>query len=227
MKQILLVDADSTIRGALQQALVDEGYHVAVEDCAEQVLLNKTFVSAELILLTLDMSDTSALERFSLLEINTPIIVISPSDAEEDRIRAYELGADDFIAQPFNQRELLVRIQALIRRVGKTSCKTGVDLGLADKITFDDNQFIVSISKISVALTQTEFSLFKYLFERKGEVVTKQELQRRILHKELGQFDRNLDMHISNTRRKLAANELPKSLINTVRGKGYSISALA
>lgn len=73
-----------------------------------------------------------------------------------------------------------------------------------------------------VALTQTEFKLLKYLFDRKGEVITKQELQKSVLKKDLGQFDRNLDMHISNTRRKLAKICLPKTIINTVRGQGYS-----
>ncbi|PKH98100.1 DNA-binding response regulator, partial [Shewanella sp. 11B5] len=71
---------------------------------------------------------------------------------------------------------------------------------------------------------QTEYRLFKYLFDRQGEVVTKEELQLRVLHKELGRFDRNLDMHISNTRRKLVKRNLPRELINTVRGQGYSFS---
>ena len=62
------------------------------------------------------------------------------------------------------------------------------------------------------------------MFEHQGEVVTKAELQQRVLHKKLGRFDRNLDMHISNTRRKLAKGNLPRDLINTVRGQGYSFS---
>ncbi|MGL5488244.1 MAG: helix-turn-helix domain-containing protein, partial [Shewanella sp.] len=76
----------------------------------------------------------------------------------------------------------------------------------------------------AVELTQTEFRLFKYLFERKGQVITKQELQKSVLQKDLGRFDRNLDMHISNTRRKLANTRLPRTLINTVRGQGYSFT---
>ena len=95
---------------------------------------------------------------------------------------------------------------------------------IQDEVKFDDTQYCVSIATKKVSLTQTEFKLFKYLFERKGEVITKQELQRSILQKELGRFDRNLDMHISNTRRKLANIALPKTLINTVRGRGYSFA---
>lgn len=93
-----------------------------------------------------------------------------------------------------------------------------------DNIEFDDLQYCVSIASERVLLTQTEYKLLKYLFERKGEVITKQELQRSILQKDLGRFDRNLDMHVSNTRRKLANIKLPKTLINTVRGQGYSFA---
>ncbi|MCG9731082.1 response regulator transcription factor [Shewanella sp. Isolate13] len=225
MKQVLLVDMDSASRGALQQVLAAEGYDVAVGNCSEQGLLKPTFASADLILLALDINDTSALVRISSLGGSKPIMVLSTSDKEVDRIKAYELGADDYMVRPFNPRELSIRMQALCRRVDSTTNKVRLAHDGAIKIAFDDSCFTVSISETSVSLTQTEFSLFKYLFERKGQVITKQELQQRILHKELGQFDRNLDMHISNTRRKLAAKELPKSLINTVRGKGYSISA--
>ncbi|GIU25227.1 response regulator transcription factor [Shewanella sp. MBTL60-007] len=226
MKQVLLVDMDSTSRGALQQVLVAEGYDVAVGNCSEQLLSKATFVSADLILIALDINDTSALESISSIGGSKPIMVLSTSDKEEDRIKAYELGADDFMARPVNPRELSIRMQALCRRVDSTMNNVRFGHDASNKIAFDDSRFTVSISETSVSLTQTEFSLFKYLFERKGQVITKQELQQRILHKELGQFDRNLDMHISNTRRKLAAKELPKSLINTVRGKGYSISSV-
>lgn len=226
MKQILLVDTDSTFREALQQMLVDEGYHVVVEDNAELGLVKHCSAAAELILLALDKNELGALKSFTSQGDNTPIIVFSASETEEDRMKAYELGADDFMVQPINHRELLLRIKTLRRRVYMTTNKDRLDIDSTVKIAFDESQFTISIAERLIALTQTEFSLFKYLFDRKGQVVTKQELQRRILHKELGQFDRNLDMHISNTRRKLAANELPKSLINTVRGKGYSISVL-
>jgi two-component system OmpR family response regulator len=150
--------------------------------------------------------------------------VISAVDSEEERIKGYELGADDFLSKPFSVKELLVRIQALIRRINISKGQEPTDLALNKHIQFDETDYTVAIADQQLALTQTEFRLFKYLFERKGQVVTKQELQRRVLKKELGRFDRNLDMHISNTRRKLEQTRLPRSLINTVRGQGYSFS---
>ena len=91
-------------------------------------------------------------------------------------------------------------------------------------VSFDESSYRITIGHRTVDLTQTEYRVFKYLFERKGQVITKQELQRSVLQKDLGRFDRNLDMHISNTRRKLANTSLPRNLINTVRGQGYSFT---
>lgn len=95
---------------------------------------------------------------------------------------------------------------------------------IVGEVIFHPSGYSVEIANKKVVLTQTEFGLLKYLAENSGNVVSKVELQRQVLRKELGRFDRNLDMHISNTRRKLANTCLPKSLINTVRGQGYSFA---
>ncbi|MGB6136438.1 MAG: response regulator transcription factor, partial [Shewanella sp.] len=149
----------------------------------------------------------------------TPIIVIADANNELERINALELGADDYLSQPVNVRELQLRLNILKRR-------TQMPLNdiTEQKIHFDDVNYTVYLEDKPLILTQTEYRLFKYLYERQGAVVTKAELQQRVLHKELGRFDRNLDMHISNTRRKLAKGNLPRDLINTVRGQGYSFS---
>lgn len=110
------------------------------------------------------------------------------------------------------------------QNVKYTQSMTSMVKGDITSFDFDDIEFCVSIDGKKVCLTQTEFKLFKYLFERQGQVITKQELQRNILQKDLGKFDRNLDMHISNTRKKLVETRLPRTLINTVRGQGYCFS---
>lgn len=118
----------------------------------------------------------------------------------------------------------MVRIKAIERRL-KPACRPVPHRGvLTENIHFDHHAYRVMITGKELRFTQTEFKLFKYLFDRKGHVIDKKELQRSVLHKELGRYDRNLDMHVSNTRRKLAKIALPKSLINTVRGKGYSFA---
>ncbi|GGI74514.1 DNA-binding response regulator [Shewanella hanedai] len=225
MRKVLLVDDDLVFRELLEQVLMEEGYHViGAEDgiAALSVLENE---SPDLILLDIMMPN---LDGFGLMEARKeqiPVIIISAIDGEDDRIKGYELGADDFLSKPFSVKELLVRMSALLRRVDLVRSERTCSIELiSDEVEFDELQHCVSIASKRVLLTQTEFKLLKYLFERKGEVITKQELQRSVLQKELGRFDRNLDMHVSNTRKKLADIKLPKTLINTVRGQGYSFA---
>lgn len=229
MNKILLVEDDSGFRELLAEALQREGMSVSLAADGFEALSQMDSDTPDLILLDLMMPN---MDGFSLLlaRKNTiPVIVISALDCEEERIKGYQLGADDFLTKPFSVKELLVRMQVLARRIGNRGHNHSHNHMhsapmLADEVAFDETRYAVRFGERQVLLTQTEFKLFRYLFERQGQVVTKQELQRSVLHKELGRFDRNLDMHISNTRRKLAATKLPRSLINTVRGQGYSFA---
>ncbi|ABV87556.1 response regulator transcription factor [Shewanella pealeana] len=227
MKHILLVDNGSTVIGKLAQLLAGNDFTVTLANNFDEQRLKEASIYADLILLFLNMSDITDIEHCLLKQTKTPKMIFSDTDSEEDRIHAYELGADDYLIQPCSQRELLVRIQTVGRRLESKNNWPELKSVKPEDIDFDDRLNTISIYKKSVVFTQTEFRLFKYLFERKGQVVTKQELQLRILEKELGKFDRNLDMHISNTRRKLFEMQLPKTLINTVRGKGYSFSTIS
>ncbi|ABI38978.1 two component transcriptional regulator, winged helix family [Shewanella sp. MR-4] len=226
MSRILLVDDDPLFRVWLTDALKTQGHEV---ECAingiEGLKRIRSFMP-DIIMLDLIMPQ---MDGFSLLEARdcmTPIMMLSARDNEEDRIRCYELGADDFLTKPFSIKELLVRLHALERRlISRPPEQMAIEQATIQPVKFDETAYRITIGKNAVELTQTEFRLFKYLFERKGQVITKQELQKSVLQKELGRFDRNLDMHISNTRRKLANTRLPRTLINTVRGQGYSFSA--
>ncbi|QFU25320.1 response regulator transcription factor [Shewanella eurypsychrophilus] len=226
MSKILLVDDDLVFRELLEEALEAEGHDiVCAEDGFEALaILEKDL--PDIILLDIMMPKLDGFGLLAARKDQIPVIVISAIDNEDERIKGYELGADDFLTKPFSVKELLVRMIALQRRVELTRAEQQlVSIPPTDsEVKFDDTLYCVSIASRKVTLTQTEFKLFKYLFERKGEVITKQELQRSVLQKDLGQFDRNLDMHISNTRRKLADTQLPKTLINTVRGQGYSFA---
>lgn len=224
MTKILLVDDDLEFRDLLKEALEGEGHDVVCAADGLDALMRLDTFTPDVILLDLMMPKLNGFEMLLARKDSTPVIVISAVDSEEERIKGYELGADDFLSKPFSVKELLVRIQALIRRINISKGQEPTDLALNKHIQFDETDYTVAIADQQLALTQTEFRLFKYLFERKGQVVTKQELQRRVLKKELGRFDQNLDMHISNTRRKLEQTRLPRSLINTVRGQGYSFS---
>lgn len=222
MDKILLVEDDSGFRELLAEALHKEGKSVVCAADGFEALSMMDKYRPDLILLDLMMPNMDGFSMLLERKNSIPVIVISALDCEEERIRGYQLGADDFLTKPFSVKELLVRIQALGRRLGLSQLSVAVP---AADVSFDDSRYAVRFGERQVVLTQTEFKLLRYLFERKGTVVTKQELQRSVLHKDLGRFDRNLDMHISNTRRKLAETKLPRSLINTVRGQGYSFAS--
>lgn len=224
MTKILLVDDDLEFRDLLKETLESEGHYVVAATDGLDALMRLDTFTPDVILLDLMMPKLNGFEMLLARKDKTPVIVISAIDNEEERIKGYELGADDFLSKPFSVKELLVRIQVLIRRINICKEQETAELTFNKHIQFDETDNTVAIADQQLCLTQTEFRLFKYLFDRKGQVVTKQELQRRVLKKELGQFDRNLDMHISNTRRKLEQTQLPRSLINTVRGQGYSFN---
>ncbi|TVP16291.1 response regulator transcription factor [Shewanella sp. KCT] len=223
MERVLLVDDDPFAREVLYLGLVDSGYQVHCASNGQEALLILGKMAIDLIILDIEMP---LVDGFAFLESrsdNLPVILISATDEEERRVKGFRLGADDFLSKPVSVRELVVRIEALRRRAAITKAQLTDVLPLPIKaIYFNQNDFSIEVAERRVSLTQTEFKLLKYLFDRKGEVITKQELQKSVLKKDLGQFDRNLDMHISNTRRKLAKICLPKTIINTVRGQGYS-----
>ncbi|PKG73721.1 DNA-binding response regulator [Shewanella sp. GutCb] len=226
MKNILLVDDDLVLQSLLKSHLEAEHFIVTLASDGQEALEKLQHINPDLIILDINMPKLNGIEMLKLRNDKTPVMVISSLDTERERVSVFELGADDFLSKPFSQRELIVRIRAIQRRIELVRNESEINDDLATDVLFDDSSYSVSISSKEVSFTQTEFKLFKYLFERKGRVIAKQELQLRVLQKELGQFDRNLDMHISNTRRKLAAIQLPKSLINTVRGKGYSFAEM-
>ncbi|WP_372871817.1 winged-helix domain-containing protein [Shewanella sp.] len=115
--------------------------------------------------------------------------------------------------------EILIHMLVAKRNLPTPTDKSVMVYG---SVLFDTSRNTVIFGEAELFLTQTEFNLFCYLYNRRGQVVSKPELQCNVLHKDYGQYDRNLDMHISNTRRKLAAAGLPRNLITTIRGRGYS-----
>jgi len=223
MSKILLVDDDPLFSVWLADALCTQGHEVKCAVNGIEGLACIESFAPDIIVLDLVMPQMNGFELLKARECSTPVLMISARDNEDDRITGYELGAHDFLSKPFSIKEIFVRLRALERRLCAGHSHSPQMATVAAKvINFDEMSYRITIGTRYVDLTQTEFKLFKYLFERKGQVITKQELQRSVLQKDLGRFDRNLDMHISNTRRKLANISLPRNLINTVRGQGYS-----
>ncbi|MCG9696721.1 response regulator transcription factor [Shewanella sp. Isolate11] len=223
MNKVLLVDDDFATRAMYSTAMTNAGFKVNCAGDGQQALAQMEHDLPDIIILDVDMPN---LDGFGFLKSRVdklPVIMISATNNESTRVKGFELGADDYLCKPFSVKELTVRIAALQRRVDIVKAEQQrKSVRFNPIISLDEASYSVEFEQSKVVLTETEFNLFKYLFDRQGEVISKAELQWGVLKKELGQFDRNLDMHISNTRKKLANMAIPKSIINTVRGKGYS-----
>ncbi|AUV87808.1 response regulator transcription factor [Vibrio campbellii] len=214
MSRVLIVDDDVPLCELLETVLQEEGYTVSSVHCGESALQYMEKIPVDLVLLDVMLPNLNGMQvaRRICQRFATPILMLTALNDENSMLDGYQAGADQYIGKPFNVAELLMRIKAILRRVGlerqrQAMCNT------VQSISGQLN---------SLPLTGTEAELLCYLVKNQGVVISKAELQTQVLKKELSPFDRNLDMHISNIRRKLVEAGLSKQHIKTFRGKGYS-----
>ena len=214
MSRVLIVDDDIPLCELLETVLQEEGYTVSSVHCGESALQYMEKTPVDLVLLDVMLPNLNGMQvaRRICQRFATPILMLTALNDENSMLDGYQAGADQYIGKPFNVAELLMRIKAILRRVGlerqrQAMCNT------VQSISGQLN---------SLPLTGTEAELLCYLVKNQGVVISKAELQTQVLKKELSPFDRNLDMHISNIRRKLVEAGLSKQHIKTFRGKGYS-----
>jgi DNA-binding response OmpR family regulator len=154
----------------------------------------------------------------------TPVLMLTAKGEDFDRILGLELGADDYVAKPFNPRELAARISAILRRSGwQSDNKSGLR---PPKIKFADLELdlgarIVSKAGEPLNLTSAEFELLHMFIEFPGQVLTRDKLVERVLDRKFSPFDRSIDFHITNLRRKLGPQPDGSERIRSVRGIGY------
>ena len=224
MSKLLLVDDDVELTELLSSLLALEGFDVQTANNGLEAL-QKLNESHELVLLDVMMPKLNGLD--TLKEIrkvsNVPVMMLTARGEDIDRVLGLELGADDYLPKPFNDRELVARIRAILRR------------SVSPSNNVDDTKEILSFENVTLYLTRQtamygeenlnltdyEFKILQRLIESKGDIVTREELSLEVLGKTLSPFDRSLDMHISNLRRKLPERESKLPWLKTLRGKGY------
>ena len=224
MSKLLLVDDDVELTELLSSLLTLEGFDVQTANNGSEAL-QKLDESHELVLLDVMMPKLNGLD--TLKEIrkvsNVPVMMLTARGEDIDRVLGLELGADDYLPKPFNDRELVARIRAILRR------------SVSPSNNVDDTKEILSFENVTLYLTRQtamygeenlnltdyEFKILQRLIESKGDIVTREELSLEVLGKTLSPFDRSLDMHISNLRRKLPERESKLPWLKTLRGKGY------
>ncbi len=152
-----------------------------------------------------------------------PVLMLTARGDDTERIVGLEIGADDYLAKTFNPRELVARLRAILRR---TENLTNSNLIETDKFKVDDVEVQISARSATrngadLNLTSVEFDLLAMLLKNAGKVIKKEDLSEQVLDRKLSPYDRSLDMHISNLRKKLDLRENEKERIKTIRSVGY------
>lgn len=151
-----------------------------------------------------------------------PVIMLTARGEKIDRIVGLEMGADDYVAKPCDPRELLARVRAVVRRTNHGTSPQNESQSLdIDGVSLDKTNRQVILCDQAVECTSTEFEILALLMDKAGSLVTKEQLSEVCLGKKLQTFDRSIDMHLSNLRRKIGDFEKNKPRIKTIRGSGY------
>ena len=225
--KILIVEDDQSLNKQLSELLSARDF--SVNQCFDGEVglakaLNENF---DLILLDVLLPK---LDGFSMLKRlrnhrTTPVIMITACGAEEERIKGFNRGADDYLPKPFNVEELMLRIDALLRRTMnkqdalRRPSQLKVDLFFLDKSNLD-----IAYDDQPLTFTTIEFNLLWTLLENQGEVLSKPYLYQAVLERDFSAYDRSLDMHLSRIRRKLTECGMFADRLKTVHGKGYCLS---
>jgi two-component system phosphate regulon response regulator OmpR len=223
---ILVVDDDAGLRELLQEYLTAQGYRVTT--VADGVAMDAHFAghTADLVILDLMLpgEDGLALARKLRVRGNLPIIMLSARGEDVDRIVGLEVGADDYLSKPFNPRELLARIRALLRRSENTH--TGDEPAIHK--TYQFGEFVLNIdgrdlhkNGTSVPLTAGEFNLLRIFIEHPNRVLSRDNIMDMLKGYERSPFDRSIDVRVTRLRRKIEEDPNTPQFIRTVWGEGY------
>ncbi|MBB1279751.1 MULTISPECIES: response regulator [Pseudoalteromonas] len=222
--RLLMIDDDTGLCELLSEYLTVQGFEIQSVHDGEQGLKLAQANDYALILLDVMLPTLDGFEVLKQLRQTklTPVIMLTAKGEDFDRIFGLELGADDYIPKPFNHRELLARVKAITRRIehiNSLNIATTSKL-LVNGITVNLAAREASIDGSTLTLTGTEYEILTLLCKNAGEVVSKEQISEEVLGRRLASFDRSIDMHVSNIRKKIAEH-IPGERIKTMRGTGY------
>ncbi|HIF5514754.1 response regulator [Pasteurella multocida] len=227
MPKILLVDDDVELIELLAELLTLEGFEIDMANNGLQAL-QKLDLSYDLVLLDIMMPVLNGVETLKKIrqEFSVPVIMLTARGDDIDRILGLELGADDYIPKPFNDRELVARIKAILRRTQPAATlntevkENRSEFVFCDITLYPGRQQAFHHDK-DLELTGTEFALLQKLVLNPGQILSRESLSIEILGKQLTPFDRAIDMHMSNLRKKLPPRTDGSPWFKTLRVRGY------
>jgi two-component system, OmpR family, alkaline phosphatase synthesis response regulator PhoP len=224
VKHILVVDDEPRITEITRDYLERAGFRVTTAANGADALAMVRSRRPDLIVLDLGLPQMDGLDvtRTLRAQSNVPIIMLTARVDERDKLAGLELGADDYVTKPFSPKELVARVRAVFRRVDAPPARG--DIISAGDVTLDKRRMQVSVGKRAVDLTSTEFALLAALAEQPGRVFTRAQLLDAIRGVEVESFDRAIDAHVKNVRRKLEPDPRAPRYLLTVYGVGYKFT---
>jgi DNA-binding response OmpR family regulator len=222
---VLVVDDERKIRDLIRPYLERAGYAVMLADCGQRALESAVRTRPDLVVLDLMLPDLpgEVVARNLRAISDVPIIMLTAKASEEDRVAGLRLGADDYLVKPFSPRELAARVEAVLRRAG-----SGRGPGAASfdggRLGLDIDRREVVVDGAEVVLTRSEFDLLATLARRPGRVWSRYELVTHVQGYDHDGYERTVDAHIKNLRRKLGDNPRAPRFIHTVTGVGYKLA---
>lgn len=225
-KKILIVDDEPDVTELLDYKLKQEGYETNVINDPLLIMGKARQFQPDLFILDVMMPDLNGIQICRMLKADplmkeTPVIFLTARGESEDRIKGFETGADDYVSKPFNTKELILRINALFKRVVQPKNETRKNILVHRNVTIDVEKHKLQVNGETVELTATEFKLLSLLMERKGRVQTRENLLINVWNYEADIETRTVDTHIRRLREKLGSEA---DMIETVRGVGYRIN---
>lgn len=222
-EHILVVEDESKIAALLKDYLSREGFTVSCLPRGDEVLERIASISPALVLLDLMLPGLDGItvcrevRKFS----NVPIIMVTAKVEEVDRLIGLEIGADDYICKPFSPREVVARVKAVLRRAQPSEPPRRLSVG---PIMLDEDTRQVTVDGQPVSLTPSEFGLLNVLMTFPGRVFSRSELLDKVQGYRFEGYDRTIDSHVKNLRKKIASRMPGQEVIQTIYGVGYKLS---
>ncbi|MFY9666503.1 MAG: response regulator transcription factor [Trebonia sp.] len=222
---VLVVEDERKLRDFIRSYLERAGFTVLSTGSGAEAISMAMAAAPDLVVLDLGLPDvpgeTVARELRTMSAV--PILMLTAKAAEEERIRGLELGADDYVTKPFSPRELTLRVQAILRRGGAAAGDDGVASYGGGDLMIDEPRRIVTVRGAPVALTPTEWGILGTLATVPGRVYSRFELINKVRGYEFEGYERTVDSHVKNLRRKIEEDPASPRIILTVLGGGYRL----
>lgn len=227
MQKVLLIDDDQELCQLLGEYLTTEGFEVDMAHDGQKALELADKNLYMLIVLDVMLPVRNGFDVLKTLRQHNqvPVIMLTAKGDTVDRVIGLEIGADDYLAKPCDPRELVARIRAILRRASQNdSSLPQVEKLSSGKLSLHLGTRTTTWENAEVPLTGTEFSVLEILVRRAGQVISKDEMTEQALNRKLTPYDRSIDVHVSNIRKKIAQAGSTRDLIINVRGAGYMLT---